>query len=461
MDSLEAISPLDGRYRRHIEPLANIFSEQGLIRSRVRVEGEYLLALSEHPQIKTRLFTEDERSLIRKLYDVCLDDAKIVKALETKGYGNIKATNHDVKAVEYFMQHQLKGTSLEDSLAWIHFALTSEDVNTIAYGLMLSDGCGIILPVLEELCNSIENFGFVSKDIPLLARTHGQPATPTTFGKELHVFSSRLQRQLNQLNSFELLVKLNGATGNYNAHTVAYPDVNWTGFTQDFISRFNHERVVKLVPNLITTQIEPHDTYAELSDLFRRVNTILIDLDQDLWRYISDDWLTQKAVSGEVGSSTMPHKVNPIDFENSEGNLGLANALFTYFSTKLPISRLQRDLSDSTVLRNFGVAFGHSLVGYRSLQKGLGKVSINEPQIRKVLKDHPEIISEAFQTILRREGMDLAYETLKNLTRGKKITLDDFKLFVDGLNISDTVKQELYGITPFNYIGLASYLATQ
>ncbi|MBU1644031.1 MAG: adenylosuccinate lyase [Nanoarchaeota archaeon] len=459
MDQLEAISPIDGRYRRSTEPLADIFSEKGLIKYRVKVEGEYLLSLSEHPEIGTRDFSSEEKDLIRRLSDISTEDAGMVKAIEVKGYGDIKATNHDVKAVEYFMKEKLKGTSLEDSLEWIHFALTSEDVNNLAYGLMLSDGVGeVVLPTAQELYKTIEGLARQHRDIPMLARTHGQPASPTTFGKEFRVFASRLKRQLDQLANYEILVKLNGATGNYNAHHAAYPEIDWTAFTIDFVERFNGGRRIRLKPNLVTTQVEPHDTYAELCDNLRRLNTILIDFDQDLWRYISDDWIKQKPVEGEVGSSTMPHKINPIDFENSEGNLGLANALFGYFSSKLPVSRLQRDLSDSTIERNFGVALGHSLIGYKSARKGLSKIAVNEQKVVEELENHPEVISEAIQTVLRREGAEMPYERLKELTRGRKPTRDDFRTFIDGLDVSDEVKEELRQITPTNYTGIARLL---
>ena len=459
MDKLEAISPIDGRYRKYTEPLAEIFSERGLIKYRVKVEGEYLLFLSKHSQIETRKFSDEEINLVRRLYDVSTEDAGIVKAIEVKGKGIIKPTNHDVKAVEYFMKDKLKGTSLEDSLEWIHFALTSEDVNNLAYGLMLSDGVGeVVLPTSQELYDTIEALAQRYKDIPMLARTHGQPASPTTFGKEFKVFSSRMKRQLDQLANSEILVKLNGATGNYNAHRVAYPEVDWIEFTRNFVEEFNDMRRIKLKPNLLTTQIEPHDTYAEFFDNLRRLNTILMGFDQDMWRYISDDWITQKQIEGEIGSSTMPHKVNPIDFENSEGNLGIANALFGYFSSKLPVSRLQRDLSDSTVERNFGVALGHSLIGYKSAQKGLSRISVNEQKVVEELENHPEVISEAIQTVLRREGAKIPYERLKELTRGRKTTMDDFRQFINDLNVSDKAKEELRQITPTNYTGIARLL---
>jgi len=459
MNELEAISPIDGRYRKHTEPLTDFFSEKSLIKYRIRVEGEYFIFLSEHPQIGIRSFSEEEKGLVRKLYDISTKDAEIVKAIEVKGYKDIKATNHDVKSVEYYMKEQLRNTSLKDSLEGIHFALTSNDINNIAYSLMLSDSLEkAILPITEGLYEKIEEFAQKHKNTIMLARTHGQPSSPTTIGKEFKVFSSRLKRQLNQLKNHKILAKLSGATGNYNAHQIAYPGVDWIKFTENFVEKFNKERKMKLKPNFITTQIEPHDSYAELFDNLRRLNTIIIDLNQDIWRYISDDWIKLKPVEGEVGSSTMPQKVNPIDFENSEGNLGMANALFEFFSRKLPISRLQRDLSDSTVKRNFGVALRHSLIGYKSTLKGLSKITIDEEKVIEEVEKNPQLIAEAIQTILRRENVEGAYEKLKELTRGKKVTMNDFKEFIERLDVSKQIKAELKQITPTNYAGIASLL---
>lgn len=456
MDPLEALGPLDGRYRKDMEPLAKIFSEQGLISRRIQVEGEYLIYLSEHPTFGTRPFLDEERDMIRQLSSCSLDDARIVKQIETQGMGAIKATKHDVKAVEYSLGERLRGTTLEDSISWIHFGLTSEDVNNIAYGLMLQEGLEtVILSAAESLYDALEELAEKYKAVSMLARTHGQPASPTTVGKEFKVFSSRLQRQLSQLQNHEILVKLNGATGNWNALKAAYPSLDCLAFTQEFIDRLKAEGRIKLRPNMVTTQIEPHDTYAELFDNLRRINTIVLDFDQDMWRYISDDWFVQKFIEGEVGSSTMPHKVNPIDFENSEGNLGMANALFEYFSRKLSVSRLQRDLSDSTVERNFGVALGYSLLGHKSALRGLKKVALNEPKVRQELEHHPEVVTEAIQTILRREGLPDAYEQLHHLARGKRITVQDLAGFIDTLSVSDEVKSELRAITPLNYIGIA------
>jgi adenylosuccinate lyase len=464
MNKLDAISPVDGRYRRVTEPLAAYFSERALMRYRVVVEEEYLIFLSEHPGIGMRNLSGDEKGLVKKLYDVSEEDGQLIKDIEVKDHGTAeinsgKKTNHDVKAIEYYMKHRLKGTSLEDCLEWIHFRLTSEDVNNMAYALMLSDATGkVMIPAIDRVYKRIEEFAQMYKDVAILARTHGQPASPTTFGKEFHVFGSRLERQIAQLEGFRLLAKLNGATGNYNAHHAAYPDVDWVRFTKDFIERFNDGRLVKLVPNLITTQIEPHDTYAELFDIFKRINNILIDFNQDMWRYVSDDWLKQKPVEGEVGSSTMPHKVNPIDFENSEGNLGFANAMFEFFCRKLPVSRLQRDLSDSTVERNFGVAFAHSLIGYESAVKGMGKISVNEPEVARALADHPEVFAEAIQTVLRIEGAQKPYELLKDLTRGRKVSLDEMTSFVEGLDVDDKVKDRLRAVIASGYTGIASLL---
>ncbi len=460
MKPIENLNPLDGRYQRHTRKLAEIFSEKGLIKNRIKVEVEYLIYLSQHSEIGTRNFNQNEIVEIQNLYNLTTENAEIAKAFETKGYNEIPATNHDVKAIEYYMKYKLKDTSLKDSLEWIHFALTSDDTNNISYGLMLADGLEQeILPTLQNLYTILNQFSITYANIPILGRTHGQPASPTTFGKEFRIFASRLKTQLNQLSTFKPKVKLNGATGNYNAHHVSYQDLDCIKFTENFIEKLNKNRRIKLEPNLITTQIEGHDTYAELFDNMKRINNILIDLSQDIWRYISDGWLKQKTIEGEVGSSTMPHKINPIDFEGGEGNFGIANALYTFFSSKLQISRLQRDLSDSTVERNFGSAFGYSLVGYKNIIKGLNKISVNEQKARDNLNSHPEIISEAIQTVLRREGENMPYEILKNLTRGRKTTMKDFKIFINELNISQTLKDELHQITPENYTGIAKLLA--
>jgi len=457
---LHVISPVDGRYSEYTKDLASIFSEAGLMRFRVLVESEYLIALSELRSTDLRKFSKKEKELVRSLYAVPFKDAQIIHEIESVGYKHIKATNHDVKAVEYYMAEKLAHTSLRDCVSWLHFALTSEDTNNLAYGIMMSAGLEqTLIPMLKKISVALHGFAKMYADVPMLSRTHGQPATPTTFGKEWRVFAKRVDRGLRTLEAFQISVKLNGATGNYNAHVAAYPKIDWMKFTARFVKTLNTISASSLEPNFFTTQIESHDSYAELFDILRHVNTILIGLNQDIWRYISDGWIIQRSIEGEVGSSTMPHKVNPIRFENSEGNLGVANALCSHFSNKLPISRLQRDLSDSTVERNFGVAFAHSLIGYAYLLQGLGQIEVHSGEALRTLQNHPEVIAEAIQTILRREGASLPYEKLKELTRGKKLTLQDLHSFISALHVSRKVKKELLAITPENYLGIASKLA--
>ncbi len=449
MGSIETISPLDGRYYDKVNELNNFFSELAFIKYRVKIEINYIIALN-NLNIMPRMFTEEEKTFLYRLANISEQDVTLIKTLETNGFENIKATNHDVKAVEYFIKLKVRDTSLAPYKEWVHFGLTSEDVNNIAYALMMTESLQkAIIPKLQELILFIENVAVQYKHITMLARTHGQPASPTTLGKEFLVFSTRLKRQLMYLEQHKITAKLNGATGNYNAHVVAFPQVDWLGFSKDFIAQYHLE------PNFVTTQVEPKDSYAELFDCLRRINVILLDFCQDVWRYISDEWITQKKIEGEIGSSTMPHKINPIDVENAEGNLGLANTLFEFFSRKLPVSRLQRDLSDSTVLRNIGVSFGYCLVAYDSLLKGLSKIDVNKEQIIKALQEHPEVIAEGIQTILRREGLLNAYEQLKELTRGKKITLQEMFQFIETLDCSLRVKEELKKINPQNYTGLA------
>ncbi len=457
---LSSISPIDGRYAKSTVPLSPIFSEMGLMKYRLIVEGEYFIALSEGKLI--RKLSDKEKKLIQSLYNLSESDAQIISDIETKGYKNIKATDHDVKAVEYFMKDRLGNSSLKDVLEFLHFGLTSYDTNTLARGLMFSDGLGqVILPKLKEIIHSLNLLISKYKDLPMLSRTHGQPASPTTFGKEFKVFEVRLQKQLEQLKQQRTSVKFSGASGNYNALVAAFPKTNWPKFAQNFVGKFNKNRSIAIELNEVTTQIDPHDREAEIFDNLRRVNTILLDFNQDIWRYISDEWIIQKPVEGAVGSSTMPHKINPIKFENSEGNLGLANALFEFFSRKLPISRLQRDLSDSTVERNFGTALAHCLIAYEYLLKGLSRITVNEQKVREELNNHSEVIAEAIQTVLRREGAKMPYEQLKELTRGKHITLADFSKFIDNLEVSDKIKKELKQFTPENYTGLATKLASQ
>ena len=442
-----SISPLDSRYFEKTRALAPYFSEAALMRYRVLMEGEYLIALSLSRKIALRKFSPKEIKTVRGLYEKFnAVSYKKIKEIET-------TTNHDVKAVEYFIKEKLSKTSLKDSLEWVHFALTSEDVNNIAYALLISDSLNqVIKPKIKKIIAEIDRLAKKYKNLPMLARTHGQPASPTTFGKEMRVFAARLEKRLKELEDAKIEAKLNGATGNWNAHVAAYPKVNWPKFSQEFLRKLN------LVPNLVTTQIECHDSWIVVFDILRQINTILIDFNQDIWRYISDEWVGQKSKAGEVGSSTMPHKINPIFFENSEGNLGLANALFEFFARKLPISRLQRDLSDSTVQRNIGVAFAHSLVAYEYLLTGLSRIDVNKKKMVQALAEHPEVITEAIQTILRREGVKMPYEKLKELTRGREVKLDDIHAFIKKLAVSDKVKRELLRFTPQNYLGLAPKL---
>ncbi|MBP6884569.1 MAG: adenylosuccinate lyase [Candidatus Pacebacteria bacterium] len=451
---IEALSPLDGRYADKVASLRPYFSEAGLMKYRAVVEGEYLIALSETAGLGLRKFTDAEKATIRKVCSLTPTDAEAVKAFEA-------TTNHDVKAVEYFLKEMLGKTSIAEEIEWIHFGLTSEDANNLSYALMLRDGVNeVLIPALESIHEKLSGYSKEYARLPMLSRTHGQSASPTTLGKEFAVYAHRLGRQIEMLMNFKILAKINGATGNYNAHVSAFPDIDWVSFSKEFISSLNQNKDgAKLEANLLTTQIESHDTYAELCDTIRRANTILIDFNQDMWRYISDAWIIQKPKAGEVGSSTMPHKVNPIDFENSEGNLGMANAMLMYFATKLPISRLQRDLSDSTVERNFGSAFGYSILAYSSLMKGLSKIAVSEANIREALLSHPEVIAEAIQTVLRREKVEMPYEKLKELTRGRAVTMEEFGKFINALEVSDDVKKELLAFTPENYIGLAEKLA--
>jgi adenylosuccinate lyase len=460
-EPLTAVSSVDGRYRKQTEELAEYFSEFALIRARARIECEYLIALSETKGLDVRTLTEDEKTHLYDIASLSLDGAKEIKNIE-------KETNHDVKAVEYYLKQKIAGTSLQDVSEWIHFGLTSEDINSVAHALLLRNFFehSFLNGPLASIERNLNDFATAYAATPMLARTHGQSASPTTFGKEMAVFLARLRRQVDTLKVNTILVKFGGATGNYNAHVFALPGVDWQSFASTFIDRFNvggegTKHYVRLELNPVTTQIESHDTYAEFFDSMRRINTILIDLSQDMWRYISDGWITQKPKTGEVGSSAMPHKVNPIDFENAEGNLGIANALFTHFSNKLPISRLQRDLSDSTVERAFGTAFAHTLIAYRSLEKGFSKIQINEEAMLNTLQAHPEVLAEAIQTVLRASGAEMPYETLKELTRGKQVTLEDLQTFIDGLAVSSDVKKRLKELRPENYLGLAAKIAKQ
>jgi adenylosuccinate lyase len=442
---ITAISPLDGRYASKVSELGECFSEYALLRNRVKVEVLWLLALcaeSGIPQCRP-VSAEEEARLRAVVADFTPAEAEKIKAIEA-------VTNHDVKAVEYYLKEQIAGTSLEELSEFIHFACTSEDINNLSHALMLKDGLAALVPAQKEIIAGIAKLAADFKDVPMLARTHGQTASPTTIGKELAVFAARLRKQSTNIAQVELLGKLNGAVGNFNAHLSAYPEVDWVKLTKGVI-----EKDLGLTQNLFTTQIEPHDYMAELFDALCRWNTILIDFNRDIWTYISMAYFGQRTVKGEVGSSTMPHKVNPIDFENSEGNCGLANAIFTHLSQKLPISRLQRDLTDSTVLRNMGVGFGYSLLAYRSTLKGMGKLKLNEQKLAQDLDQAWEVLAEPIQTVMRKAGIDKPYEKLKELTRGNVIDRATIRDFINGLDLAAEDKERLLAMTPASYIGLA------
>lgn len=471
--SIRAVSPVDGRYEKKTAVLADYFSEMALIQYRVKTEVTYLKYLCSSGVIGSRRFSPQELKLLDGICSISEEDALTVKKIETAGLDGVPATNHDVKAVEYFLKRKLKGSSLQDILEMVHFSLTSEDINNIALGMMIRDGLNqVILPEMEKIYETVYRIALEYKDTPMLARTHGQPATPVTFGKEMLVFVARWKEELRALGQMDILAKLNGATGGFNAHHCVFPQVDWIAFSQGLIQELNQgiatksqgylkEILFQLRYNPITTQIESHDSFARVFDSMKRINTILIDFCQDIWRYISDGWIRQRAVKGEIGSSAMPHKVNPIDFENAEGNLGVANALFGFFAGKLPISRLQRDLTDSTVQRNIGVAFAHSLIAYASIQKGLSKITVDEERILDVLHNTPEVIAEAYQNILRFEGVEKPYELLKEITRGKRVTLENFQNLVRDLAVSEEIKERLRNILPENYVGLSSRIVEE
>lgn len=446
LEALTAISPIDGRYRHKVGPLADFFSESAFIRYKVQVEIEYFIALYESGLPNLKDFPEAALPELRKIYqDFSLEDAKRVKEIEL-------TTNHDVKAVEYFIKEKFAGLGKEAEAAkeFVHFGLTSQDINNTSIPMMLQDGLASVLtPAYEGLISNLEHLAASWENIPMLARTHGQPASPTRLDKEMRVFSVRLAKQLEALKGLSYPAKFGGATGNLNAHYVAYPDQDWHAFADNFVSE-----KLGLERSFPTTQIEHYDGLGMIFDNLKRINTILIDLCVDVWLYISQEYFLQKTVEHEVGSSAMPHKVNPIDFENAEGNLGIANALFEFLSRKLPVSRLQRDLTDSTVLRNVGVGLAHTYLATLSIKKGLSKLKVNAPKIRAELEDNWAVVAEAIQTILRRENYPNPYEALKALTRGKgKMTPDMIADFIHTLDVSDEIKAELAKITPWNFVG--------
>ncbi len=444
MQALTAISPIDGRYRDKVDSLANYFSESALIRYRVMVEVEYFIALCELPLPQLRGFDHALFDNLKEIYlDFTVEDAQKIKDIE-------KVTNHDVKAVEYFIKERFDALNLHEYKEFIHFGLTSQDINNTAVPCSFRDAIhDVYYPVIDELIAKLEELAEEWKDVPMLAKTHGQPASPTRLGKEIRVFVYRLTKQLELLKKVACSGKFGGATGNFNAHNVAYPEIDWTAFANKFLTE-----KLKIEREQYTTQISNYDNFAAVFDNLRRINTIVVDLDRDFWTYISMAYFKQKIKAGEVGSSAMPHKVNPIDFENSEGNLGIANAVLDHLSNKLPISRLQRDLTDSTVLRNIGVPLAHTIIAFKSTLKGLNKLIINKPAIEADLEDNWAVVAEAIQTILRREAYPNPYEALKALTRtNSKVTQASIAEFIDTLDVSAELKEQLKQISPSNYTG--------
>lgn len=445
LTELNAISPIDGRYRSKTAPLADFFSEEALIKYRVLVEIEYFIALCELPLPQLSTVSKDLFADLRKIYtDFSTDDALWIKNTE-------RTTNHDVKAVEYFIKHKFDQLELQEYKEFIHFGLTSQDINNTAIPLSTKDAFEkVYMPTFLTLINKLKELSIEWKDVPMLARTHGQPASPTRLGKEILVFVVRLEEQLRLLNNIPFAAKFGGATGNFNAHKIAYPQNDWRLFGENFV-----EGVLGLKHSFPTTQIEHYDHFAAFFDGLKRINNIIIDLDRDIWTYVSMEYFKQKIKAGEVGSSAMPHKVNPIDFENSEGNLGIANAILEHLAAKLPISRLQRDLTDSTVLRNVGVPFGHTLIAFEATLKGLNKLLLNEAQFAQDLEKNWAVVAEAIQTILRREAYPNPYEALKDLTRTNNvINQQSIHAFIDSLQVNEEVKNELKQITPSNYLGV-------
>lgn len=446
LSALSAVSPIDGRYGGKSEPLREVFSEFGLIKRRVLVEVRWLQCLAAHEGIaEVPLLSKEATRMLNTIVDKFSEvDARRIKDIEA-------TTNHDVKAVEYFIKERFEGNDeLKQISEFVHFACTSEDINNLAHALMLKDGLhDVLLPTMNNIAAALSDLAVNSADAAMLSRTHGQTASPTTMGKEVANVVARLRRQLEQLGKIEFLGKINGAVGNYNAHLSAYPDVDWQANAETFVTSLG------LTWNPYTTQIEPHDYMAELFDALARFNTVLIDFNRDIWGYISLGYFKQRTIAGEVGSSTMPHKVNPIDFENAEGNLGLANAILQHMSAKLPISRWQRDLTDSTVLRNMGVGAAYSLIAYHSALKGIGKLELNEARLAQDLDNSWEVLAEPIQTVMRRYGIEKPYEKLKELTRGQDMSAEVIQEFVSKLDLPEAARQELLALTPGSYVGNA------
>ena len=452
LSSLTALSPVDGRYGSKTAELREFFSEYGLIKQRVLVEIRWLQALAAHNDIvEVPAFSDEANALLNGIVDgFSEEDAQAIKNIE-------RTTNHDVKAVEYFLKNKVEALpELQAITEFIHFACTSEDINNLSHALMLKGGLdSVLLPYCDQLIEAMKRLAGEYKSIPMMARTHGQPASPTTMGKEMANVMVRLSRQRDQIANVAVMGKINGAVGNYNAHLSAYPNIDWHAFSASFVNSLGIQW------NAYTTQIEPHDYIAELYDAIARFNTIIIDFDRDVWGYIALGHFKQKTIAGEIGSSTMPHKVNPIDFENSEGNLGIANAILQHLASKLPVSRWQRDLTDSTVLRNLGVGLGYAVIAYQATLKGISKLEVNEASLRAELDNNWELLAEPIQTVMRRYAIEKPYEKLKELTRGKKVNAEVMSAFVDGLEMPEAAKEELKKLAPDNYIGDAIRLVDQ
>ena len=448
LDALTAVSPIDGRYAGKCTELREVFSEYGLVKRRVLVECAWLEAMCGAKEIREcKALSAAERKALRAIASgFSVEDARRVKEIE-------RTTNHDVKAVEYFLKEKVKGTSLESRSEFIHFACTSEDINNMSHALMLRDGQRILRAEMDAVAGMLAKMARESAAVPMLAHTHGQPASPTTVGKELAVVAARLRRQASEIDRLVMPAKMNGAVGNFNAHLSAYPGVDWERLSRKVIESLG------LRQNRLTTQIESHDGIAELFDAICRWNSVLLDFDRDVWMYVSMGYFKQRTVKGEIGSSTMPHKVNPIDFENSEGNLGLANAVMGFMARKLPVSRMQRDLTDSTTLRNMGVGFGYTLIAIRSTLKGLGKLELNRQRLAEDLDRNWEVLAEPIQTVMRKVGMDHPYERLKELTRGRRVTAEIMQEFVKGLDLPKADKERLLKLSPSTYVGIAAKLA--
>lgn len=463
MENFDFLSPLDARYKNVLLPLSKYCGQNCLTKNRIKAETEYFILLSSLGLPDFPLLNKTEFTYIKDLQNLTQTDFDIINEIENKGYKNIPATKHDVKAIEYFLKIKFeKHKTLKNKTNWLHFAITSEDINSIAYALILADGLEkVLIPVLENLLKDLKTLARKEAKNPMLARTHGQAAIPTTFGKEIAVFYSRLKKQITDLKTLKPTCKFNGAVGNFNAHYSVFPSINWQKAAQNLIKKLNENRKIKIKLSSVTTQIDNYDSFAEIFDNLARINNILLDLAQDFWRYISDGWLKQKIVKGEIGSSTMPQKVNPVYFENAEGNLGLANAILKFLSAKLPISRLQRDLSGSTVIRNIPVALAHSLLAYQNLVKGLKRIIFDRKKALEVLKENPQILAEYFQTLLRANGVNNAYEIIKNLTRTYNFSDKELNNFLAKQNLNNNLKNKIKQAKVEEYIGIAPLLVKE